>query len=205
LRRLTTLVTLLSCVGEARAQFGLSGSSSSGAIEALILVMLCSYGGLLLWGWFIGLDAFIPPPTLSTPRRAASRWIGLNALEPSITTLLSVGIVFSSTNPAFSGAWFALPLVTFFALLLLPLFMRSRSDVAIRQVQRRLRQIFLARAVPLVLAVLSLALDQTWLAISALFIGLVGLGWCWLMLTREVGKLHMQPVVTEERSTAHVA
>jgi hypothetical protein len=157
------------------------------------------------WGFLIAIDALIPPSTLLAQRRAACRWIGLNALEPSITTLLSVGIVLCSTNSAFSGAWFALPLITFFALLLLPLFMRSRGDVAIRQVQRRLRQIFLARVAPLILVVLGLALDQTWLAFSAVFIGLVALGWCWLMLSGETTRLRMQPAVAQERTIIDVA
>lgn len=185
--------------GVARAQTGFGGSSSSfGAGELLGAAMLVMFSGLMLWGFFSGLDALLPAPTLPPQRRLALRWIGVNRLEPSVTTLLFVIVLgwrfpaeLADTRPL----WFALPALTFFGALLPPIWFRSTLDTAVQNTWRGLRWIALARVAPYSLVGLSALLDQSWPAIVGLLIGLGSLLWSWRRLARLAAQLNaFQPL-----------
>lgn len=191
LTRLALLAGIVSLGGAARAQTGFGGSSSSfGAGELLGAAMLVAFSGLMLWGFFSGLDALLPAPFLPPQRRLALRWIGVNRLEPSVTTLLFL-IEISNTR----SLWFALPALTFFGALLPPIWFRSTLDTAVQNTWRGLRWIALARVAPYSLLGLSALLDQSWLAIAGLLIGLGSLLWSLRVMARLAAQLNaFQPL-----------
>lgn len=178
----------------AQAQTGFNGSSSFGAGELLGAAMLVMFTGLTLWGFFSGLDALLPPPSLSPQRRLALRWIASSRLEPSITTLLFVIVAVvrmrsETSDSPLSIFWLALPALTFLGLLLPPIWFVARHDALIERTWRGLRHVAAARVTPYMLLGLGLLLDQVWLAVAALVIGLGGLFWSLLLLTRLAAQL----------------
>ena len=195
LTRLAFLVGIVLLGQAARAQFGGSGSSISWTSGLVIVAMLVTFTGLTLWGFFSSLDALLPPPSLSPQRRIALRWIGLNRLEPSVTSLLIVIVfgmrmrseIFDSPSSSF---WFALPVLTFLGALLPPVWFRSTSDPAVQNTWRGLRWVAVARVAPYSLLGSSALLDQSWPAIAGLLIGLGSLFWSWRMLARLAAQLN---------------
>ena len=199
------LVGLILLEQIAQAQTGFNGGSSSfGAGELLGAAMLVMFAGLTVWGFFSGLDALLPPPSLSPQRRSALRWIGVSRLEPSVTTLLFV-IILGWRLPAEIAntrlLWFALPALTFFGVLLPPLWFRSTLDAALQDTWRGLRLVAVARVAPYSLLGLSALLDQSWPAIAGLLIGLGSLLWSFLVMARLAARLGAvtQPVPLSKR------
>ncbi len=199
---------LIALAGAAQAQTGLgfSGSPSSPVVEGLVGIVPVAFSGLLLWGLFGALEALTPAATLSPQHRVASRWIGLNRLEPSVTTLLVETIAVLRVRSGSSGlspVWLVLPLVSFLGMLLPPIWFTS-SDPVIQRVWRDLRRITVARAAPLIAVSLGLALDQAWVATSALLIGLGALCWSWVVLARLAHRIAVNGrMVNGTRSLKH--
>ena len=199
--RLAFLAGIILLGDAARAQTGFSGGNSSfGAGELLGAAMLVAFTGLTIWGFFSGLDALLPPSSLPPQRRFALRWIGVNRLEPSVTSLLFViafGVrtrseIFGSPPSSF---WFALPALTFFITLLPPVWFQSTLDAAVQNTWRGLRWIALARVAPHLLIGLSLWLNQGWPAIAGLLIGLSSLFWSLRVMARLAAQLNaVQPL-----------
>ncbi len=196
LMRLAFLAGIVLLGQAARAQFGGSGSSSSfGTGELLGAAMLVAFSGLIIWGFFSGLDALLHPASMPKRRRLALRWIGFNRLEPSVTTLLFVIVfgmrmrseIFGSLS---SSLWFALPVLSFLGALLPPVWFRSTLDAAVQNTWRGLRWIAVARVAPYSLLGLSALLDQSWPAFAGLLIGLGSLFWSWRMLARLAAQLN---------------
>ncbi len=188
---------------------GFGASPSFGAGEALATVMLVVFAGLLIWGFFSGLDALLPSPSLLPQRRLALRWIGLNRLEPSLTSLLLL-VVFIARIRAETpyspvlNLWFLLPALSFLGVLLPPVWFTAGHDRAIQNVWRGLRQIAIARVSPYLLIGLSLRLGQAWLGIGTLPLGLAALFWSWRVLGRLAAQLNkaLQPAPVSQRMSS---
>ena len=194
----------------ARAQTGFSGGGANSDSAAGVLLgaaMLIAFSGLIIWGFFSGLDALLPPPSLAPQRRLALRWIGVNRMEPSVTSLLFV-IVFvmmQSRNEISNTRflWLVLPALTFFIALLPPIWFRSTRDAVIHDTWRGLRWIAVARVAPYLLLGFSLLLNQGWLAIAALLIGLGSLFWSLQMLARLAAQLGMRQPLLQPDTSSH--
>ena len=211
--RLAFLVGIVLLGQAARAQIGFSGSSISWTNGLVIVAMLVTFTGLTLWGFFSGLDALLPPPSLPPQRRIALRWIGLNRLEPSVTSLLIVilfGVRMRSEifDSPFSVAWFALPVLTFLIALLPPVWFRSPLDSAVQDTWRGLRWVALARGVPYLLIGLGFLFNQEWLIAAAMVIGLGNVFWSLWLMARLAAQLYTfeppsQPVPSSQRMDAN--
>ena len=208
LTRLAFLVGIVLLGQAARAQFGGSGSSISWTSGLVIVAMLVTFTGLTLWGFFSSLDALLPPPSLSPQRRIALRWIGLNRLEPSVTSLLIV-IVFGVRmrseifDSPFSSFWFTLPALTFLIALLPPVWFRLAFDKAVQDTWRGLRWVALARGASYALIGLGLLFNQEWLVAAALVIGLGSLFWSLRLTARLAAQLYPSEPLSQPATNSY--
>jgi hypothetical protein len=197
------LLVLVMLTSMARAQTGMAataGDDSGWLPNAAILVGVC----------FAGLAAFFSDSHLTSERRRLLRWIGLNFLEPSLTSGLMV-FAFVRVQGATNNVlflWFVLPLVSFLSLLI-PLFNRSgfsgRSKADPLTLEEStyniLRDVTLTRLVSVMLAASGLLIMQLWFTALGGAIGVLVLGWSLQRLTKQVDLLW--PIKPETRTQEH--
>jgi hypothetical protein len=214
------LLVLVMLTSMARAQTGMAatGGDDSGLIPLLAVLIGICFAILVFWGFTQGLAAFFSDSQVRPERRRLLRWIGLNFLEPSLTSGLMVFAfvrVQGATNN-FLFLWFTLPLASFLSLLI-PLSNRSgfsnRSKaeqftpepvtpkpvtpepvtpepVTLEQsAYQTLRNVTLARFLSVLLAASGLLVMQLWFTALSGAIGVLVLGWSLQRLTRQVDLL----------------
>jgi hypothetical protein len=206
------LLVLVMLTSMARAQTGMAataGDDSGWLPNAAIVVGVC-FAGLVFWGFTQGLAAFFSDSHLTSERRRLLRWIGLNFLEPSLTSGLMV-FAFVRVQGATNNVlflWFVLPLVSFLSLLI-PLFNRSgfsgRSKADPLTLEEStyniLRDVTLTRLVSVMLAASGLLIMQLWFTALGGAIGVLVLGWSLQRLTKQVDLLW--PIKPETRTQEH--
>jgi hypothetical protein len=200
------LLGLLSLFSEAQAQTGMGfGGGSDNALQGvLIFTALIVYGSLVLIGFFNALMVLFPSRSLPEEHRRVLRWVGINWLEPNITSGLVLSLfvmnarffIARSVPSPWSGWWFLLPVLS----LMPPLFFRS-SDKAAQTVWRALKRSTLARVGMIALTFVGVGLKQPWLALGAPVVGLGVLAWSTVSLMKIASQLQsLEPQPSSART-----
>jgi hypothetical protein len=188
---------LLGWLSEAKAQTGMGVGGGSGDVLQGILMLagLMIFSSLVLIGFWNGFMAAFPSMTSPKEHRRVLRWVGLNWLEPSVTSFFALAVVIFTARANLSGGgipasswWFLLPVLSFLGLLLPPLFFSSVDSDA-EAVWRALKRSALARVGMILLAAVGVAFNQAWLALGALIVGLGVLAWSFVYLMKTVEQL----------------
>jgi hypothetical protein len=175
--------------GAARAQTGMAATGGGGEPWWFGAVMLT--GGfvfvlLIFWGAVQGTFAFFPGSEIGHESRRVLRWVGLNFLEPAVTSIL-VMLAFANARN-FDQPWQIAALIVLPIASVLTLFAplsRSSLDARVRAAFAELRLIAWARTASLLLTVSSLWTMNSELIAPVGSVGVLVLGWSWWRLGRQ--------------------
>jgi hypothetical protein len=180
---LKSLVLCLLCSSVAQAQTGMGfgGDEFSDWQAAILFAFFGIFALLVLIGFLSSFGALFPNTKLEPERRRALRWIGLNWLEPTLTTLavIAVFILAQSLKPSATILlfWFLLPLATF-GFSLFPVIFFSSQNILVQTIWCTLRLIGLLRFSSIGLLLLVLTFVHSFaIAVIANGIGLAILAW----------------------------
>jgi hypothetical protein len=194
--------SMLTCVARAQTGMAATAGDDSGWIPLLAVVIGACFAVLVFWGFTQGLAAFFSDSQITSERRRVLRWIGLNFLEPSLTSGLMmfafVRVQGATNNVLF--LWFCLPLVSFLSLLI-PLSDRlgfSSQNQLEQSAYQNLRKVALARLIGVLITASSLLIMQLWFAILSGAIGVLVFGWSLQQLSKQVDLLW--PIKPETRT-----